>query len=54
MVVFTAVKPFPWTRAEVICMDIGYVVNITTADGLKTLTARNKEHAIEIANNATK
>jgi len=54
MVVFTAVKPFPFTKAEVICMDIGYVVKIITFDGLKTLTARNKEHAIEIANNATK
>jgi len=57
MVVFTAVKPFPFTKAEVICMDIGYVVNITMADGSKpitSLTARNKEHAIEIANNATK
>ena len=57
MVVFTAVKPFPFTKAEVICMDIGYVVNITMADGSKpitSLTARNKEHAIEIANNVTK
>lgn len=54
MVVFTAVKPFPFTKAEVLCTDLGYLVNITTADGSNALTARNKEHAIEIANNATK
>jgi hypothetical protein len=54
MVIFTAVKPFPFTKAEVICTDLGYLVNITTVDGSKALTARNKEHAIEIANNSTK
>ena len=55
MVVFTAVKPFPFIKAEVMLFRrTGFVVSITTADGMKTLTARNKEHAIEIAKNATK
>ncbi len=55
MVIFTAVKPFPFTKAEVMLFRrCGFVVSITTADGMKTLTARNTEHAIEIANNSTK
>ena len=54
MIVFTTVKPFPFTKAEIVCMDIGYIVRVTTADGVEALTARNKEHAFEIANNATK
>jgi hypothetical protein len=52
---FTSVKPFPWTRAEVFRKGMGaFDIVITTGAETKTKHAKTLPGAIGIANNATK
>jgi hypothetical protein len=52
---FTAVKPFPWTRAEVFRKGMGaFDIVITTGCKTETKHAKTLPGAIGIANNATK
>ena len=55
MVLFTAVKPFPFTKADVTRKGVSaYFVTIITADGAETISATTFANAIRIANKVTK
>ncbi len=60
MTVFTAVKPFPFTKAEVNWVQDWtggtgqWIVTVTSVSGKTETTAKSKTDAIKIANKATK